>query len=412
MRTTRFLIAILLSTFLLQACNQPAEVASAAAETPSLWTVEKKREWASQLRADGLDEQALVIYEDLLREGRGLSEKAMVGTSIVVADIHIQKARYEQALAALYRARLFGAEGESLRKIDEKRILCFERLGRSAAADRLLDKASALTGKDAVDAGGDEVLAVIGEERVTRSDLDAMLAASPPEMKAKAEEAAVRLELLKGLVARRVLERKALKLKLDEDPKVRLAVEEAGREILVRKLLAEEVKDEVEVSDDDVRLYFEAHRNRFREPDQIGVAVIQVADADDEKKVRAELVGRPFEEVARQYSNDPETAPKGGLIQDVVIEGRSHPAFPQTAALFELLDGVAEGEVASEALPVTGGRRVVKLIQRKSGQRFEFEQVKEDAGRMLRAERERAAIDALLKKALESADVTIHEDRL
>ncbi len=69
----------------------------AATEDKATFDVERKRDWAAKLRAEGLDEQALRVYEELLDDGRGLSPNAFVGASLIVAEIHLAKGRHEHA---------------------------------------------------------------------------------------------------------------------------------------------------------------------------------------------------------------------------------------------------------------------------------------------------------------------------
>ena len=407
--------AVLLLAFVLMpiACDKGgAEARGGAAEEVAPFGPEKQRELAAQLRADGLDDEALAIYESLIATGRGLSDKALVGSSMIVAEIHLKKGRYEKALAALYRARLTGAEGETARKIDEMRITCFEKLGRGAAADRLLDRSTALT-KPAAPVEATDVLAEIGDEKVTRQDLEAVLATAQPEVRAHAEEKEGRLQLLQGLVARRVMVRKAKKLGLDKDPEVRVACDEAEREILVRKLVADELKTEAAPVEADARLWYQAHPERFREPGSLELSVILCADADEETKVREALAaGRSFETVARESSRDETSAAKGGRIDEPAVEGQPHPFFKTTGELFSAVGDTPAGQVAPRALPVTGGRYVLLVRERREGRLPEFSEVKDKAQRYLSAARQKARIDGMLHEALQSADVKMHEDRL
>ncbi|MCA9322715.1 MAG: peptidyl-prolyl cis-trans isomerase [Planctomycetes bacterium] len=408
--TTSLVMLIALGVFI--GCPDAGTPTSQAAE-PSVWSVERRRELAAQLAADGLDGPALEIYESLLERGEGLSDKAMMGLALTIADLQIKKARYESALAALYRARILGPEGETLRRIDEKRILCFERLGRSATADRLLDRASSLDRKPEVQAaGGDEVLATVGEEAITRADFDAVLTTSPPEIAARAETPEGKRQILESLVARRVFERKARKLGIHEQPAVLRATEEAARQILVRKMLSDEVKDDVVVKPEDVKLYFEAHRDKFREPRVLELAMIEVADAAGEAEVREALKDQSFEDVARKLSRHLGTSVHGGRVEASLVEGRGHDLFATPTAVFDVVADAPAGAVVEKSLPVTGGRRILKVIERSGGKAFSFDEVKDQVGQILRAERESAAIERLMQEAISSADVTIHGDRL
>ncbi|MCB9834037.1 MAG: peptidyl-prolyl cis-trans isomerase [Planctomycetes bacterium] len=411
MRVRLLALAAVLGLAGLVACRAESgpALASAATETAT-FDVEKKRDWAARLRAEGLDEQALRVYEELLADGRGLSPQAFTGASLIVARIHMEHRRYEEALASLMRATAFGPEGDTGAEIDRLRIQCLERLGRGAAADRLLARTTTLDpGAESKD---DPVLARVGDESIRRSEFESLLAEQPAEMAQRLAEPSLRRELLRSLVAQRVMERKALKLGLEDDPKVRLATDLARREILVRKLVADEVREQVEVAPDDVRLYYQAHPERFREPSRFQLAQILADDLDHEQRIRAALATESFETVAARESRDPKTAQNGGRIEGEVVIGQSHPIFGDTRRLAAILEGTAVGAVAPDALKTAKGRHVLEVLKREDGAPIPFDQVKDQAERMLRAEREQLHLQEMTRKALEDAEVEIFEDRL
>ena len=226
------------------------------------------------------------------------------------------------------------------------------------------------------------------------------------------DDEAIRLEVLRSLVAQRVMERKARKLGLQDDPQVRLATEHAEREVLVRKLVADEVKRRVKIEPADVKLYYDAHPEIFREPARYRLAQILADDLKQEERIRAALAISSFEEVAKEESRDRETAAKGGVIEGEVVIGKSHPLLGDTRRLQKLLAEVPVGEVAPESLKTTRGRHVLRVIERQEGAPIPFDQVQEDAARMLRAEREQQALQVMMAAALGESDVEILEDAL
>ena len=402
---------IVIASGVLVGCGQSSS--SVVAGEPSAWTVEKRRELAGRLSADGFDDQAIVIYEKLLDEGVGLSEKQMAAISLSVADLHIAGLRWERAITSLYRASLFDESGAFKSQIDEKRIVALKRLGRHGEAGRILDQTTALGAKtSAEDAGGDELLAKVGDEVLTRADFEVMLENVPAELKAQLEEKAVRAQVLRSFVSQMVLVRAARGLGYDKDEKVRLAIELASREVLVKKMMAESVREKVEVSADDVRLYFEAKRDRFREPTRMEVSEIIVADESAEQALRAKLAaGTSFADLVPRGSAEEGRDSQGRLAQPLV-EGRFHPRFVDVAKTFEAIADSKAGEVVASAVLSSRGRHILRVEDRREGRDLSFEEVKEQAGAMLRSEREQAALKSLLDEALKRPEVTLYEERL
>ncbi len=408
----RLLLLALIGIGGLLSCKQEVPPATVKANA-GVWTTDAKRTWAANLRDAGLDEQAIVVYEDLIAQNDGLSQQALLGTSVVVAEIHMKKGRYQEALASLLRAGQLNPEGDLARKINTWRITCLERLGRSDAADRLLDRASALGTSGNSNATPDGVVvAKIAGEDIYLSELETLIAQQSPELQERISSKGGKLELLKNLVAQRVLERKARKLGLQEDDKVQLAIDLATREILVRKLMSDEVKSKVAVKEEDAKLYYEANKERFREPHQVDIAQIVVQDLAEEQKVREALKTANWNEICQKFSRDGETRETGGRLKETVVEGQSHGEIYDVQGLFAAIGDTKAGAIAPKSTKTSSGRHIIKVLKRKDGRTLPFDQVKDVAMRMLAAERERAAVAEIMQKALKQSDVKIFEDKL
>jgi peptidyl-prolyl cis-trans isomerase C len=409
------LLAGVIAVLLIGCAPEAASSKASSAADEGAWNLQKKRDWAARLRADGLDELAAEAYESILREEANLSPALVAGLSINIAEIHHASSRYEDALASLYRARLFDLKGERKRRVETLAIECLERLGRGAAADRLLDRTTALDGEaTSAEAEAAVVVAEIGDDQITRAEFETLLASTNLAGDAAVrDDAARRREVLESLVAQRVLVRKARKLGYAEDPKVRLAVDLATQQVLVRKLMSEELRDELELAPEDVQLYFEAKREFFRTPSRVEIEQIVVDDAETESELREKLsAGESFAALAAKYSRHEASSSRGGRIEEPLIEGRSHPDFARVDAVFSAIADTPPGEVASASHRSAQGRHLIRVIKREDGRLLPFEEVKEEVARLARAEREQAAVQRLMRAAIESADVKIHAERL
>jgi len=163
--------------------------------------------------------------------------------------------------------------------------------------------------------------------------------------------------------------------------------EELRRELSIRNLLQRELLAQIEVSDAEISSYFAAHRDDFRHPEPLyHVAHILVTPArspdvrnlknDDavgegqalrkcEQLLRLVRAGEDFGEVARNFSEDPNTALAGGdlgFFPESALE-ETDPALRQVVRQLEV-GGVA-GVVRSR-----DGYHLVKLLARHpAGQR-------------------------------------------
>lgn len=414
MKNTIIAGAVLCAALFVGACDKPADGSSgnSASASARVLDLEKRREWAASLAADGLEKEALAIYEKIVDEESALTPAQIVGISMTIADLEIKQSRYEAALASLYRAKLFSPTSEQMRKIDEKRIQCFERLGRSQTADRLLEKSTGRESKKDTGAGGDEVLAEVQGQNITRADLDAAIARLPDWMRQKEFTKEQRAEMLKSLVAQRVIVAKAKKLGMDQDPAVRRDIDGTVDQVLTQKFIEAEVKQQVKIGSDEAKLYFEAKKDQFRDPAELQLSHILVADDKAEAAVRAALAGgKDFAAVAQELSIDETTKTKGGELPRL-FENRSSEAFVDVPKVFATVGATPAGTVAKEAIVSAKGRHIVKVTEKVDAVQKSFDDVKDEVERRLRSERENKLVQEILDKATAGDGVKLHTDKL
>jgi len=104
----------------------------------------------------------------------------------------------------------------------------------------------------------------------------------------------------------------AVKRGLDKSPEVSIPLEKIRQKRLIRAFYRYLTQD-VEVPEDSLRAYFEAHRTDYTiEPGHVGSKiVVGTKEAADSVMMRLEA-GEAFEDIARERSRDPFTAPRGG----------------------------------------------------------------------------------------------------
>lgn len=109
------------------------------------------------------------------------------------------------------------------------------------------------------------VLATVDGETITLADLNAKLDAYPAPYRPKFERR--KYEFLEDLIVRMLLLREAERYKIAETPEYQEAVnaqqEHAGREedMLIQTLLWTQVVEKVEASDEEIRAYYDAHKD-------------------------------------------------------------------------------------------------------------------------------------------------------
>lgn len=383
-----------------------------AASAPGRFDPERRRAWAGKLLAEGLREEAALVYEALIASP-DVDLPTVAAVSFSIAKIHIEDHRYEKALAALYRAEIATTDDGIRAEIGRLVVHCLAKLGRDADARHALRRAAAADPRDA-GPGGAEVLAEAGDLVVTRAELDQALARVPGHVAARLEDADSRRKIVEGLLAEKIIHARALAVGLEKDPDLRAATEEAARRILVRKLLADEVASRVRVEGSDVKLYFEARRATYRIPARARLRHIALDGRDQADAVLARIRGgeAAFVEEAARVSLEERTSKQGGLVEPDPVENEPHPLFPNVREVLDLAARTGPGRLAEGTLQAGGRHHLVLVESFDPGRDRGFHEVKDDVERDYRAEREQAALAEVFEASLRGAGARVHVERL
>jgi parvulin-like peptidyl-prolyl isomerase len=266
--------------------------------------------------------------------------------------------------------------------------------------ERALDRAKHVDGGLAAAAGklspeqASRVLAKVGDRTITLGDYAATLERMDQFDRLRYQSPERRKELLDEIIDAELLAQDARKKKLDQDPETQQAI----RQVLRDALLAEarqNVPPPADIPAEEVRAYFDAHRDDFREPERRRVAHIIVKDKESANKVLAlakKANAREWGDLFQHYSLDApkKTAPAAPpvpleLAGDLGIVGPpgdargDNPRVPAEvrAALFELAQ---VGDVAARPVQAEGGFHVVRMV----GKTDAHERSLSDADRSIR----------------------------
>lgn len=271
-------LAVALLALLAAGCEQKPK--------PNL-PAEKARDFANILYNRELYKQAVVEYQQYL-QNYPLDEEEQANISFTIANIYFDRLRdYEAALAYYLRVKeLYPRSG--LVDDSERRVVeCLERLQRSADAQHALEQSTFLDTAQVTKKRPGQVIAKIGDREITSGDLEFEMKSLPPFMLAQIKNRGDKLEFLRQYVATELLYDTAKRKGLERDQEVIDAAFQAKKNILVQKLLQEEVAQKVDVQESDLDLYYRANLARYTPGDSTG-----------------QQAPRPFEEIRNQVMQD------------------------------------------------------------------------------------------------------------
>ena len=181
---------------------------------------------------------------------------------------------------------------------------------------------------------------------------------------------------------------------------------EEGRASVAEQLLYAAVQQAVvgpiELSEDELRAYFEEHKTDYSTEEQIEASHILVKTEEEAQAILAELAGgADFAELARTRSTDTGSAAQGGAL-GWFGRGVMAPEFEEAAFALEV--GETSGIVQTDF-----GFHIIRVTNRRAASEPEFgevaDRVRADAESAIARER----FDAWLKAAREEATVVISD---
>ncbi|NLD37336.1 MAG: hypothetical protein GX654_10755 [Desulfatiglans sp.] len=195
---------------------------------------------------------------------------------------------YDNALHAYYRSEAFASPDDIRDEINQRVERCLEKAGRFAALRYdLNDRVGANT--DSIK-HGDQVVAEIGTLKITREELDKRIEKvtasrisglsrylSPDRINMEKENLlkqyssdSGRRMFLEQYIIEEMLYRKAREERLAETDEMREAITEMERSMLASKVMENAYKDEIRVTESDVRNFYEANKTKYNEKDKDG----------------------------------------------------------------------------------------------------------------------------------------------
>ncbi len=248
-------------------------------------------------------------------------------------------------------------------------------------------------------------LAKVGASQITQADFSRELQSLPDYAQQMFEGAAGKEKFLDEIVKKEVLYQEALKKGMDKSPEFIRKVEDFKKLTLISELLEKEIMSKAKVSDQEIRDYYDKHRQEFATTNQIRVSHILVkTEAEAEQVLERLKKGEKFDAVAKKESIDKSSGQKGGDL-GYFSRGQQVPDFVRSAA------GLKVGEI-SKPVKSEDGYHIVVVTDKKMGPVVEFERVKDMLSQKLSGEKQKEAFDKYLGELKKNYTIEINKDAL
>lgn len=269
---------------------------------------------------------------------------------------------------------------------------------------------------------GEEINPVVGKTgdmTLKESDLKRIIGYQPPELQQRLQaDPEQRVNLVRQLLTAEVIAKKARAEGFDKRPDV---MEQLGYLIdrfLAQEYLAQKVTAAVTVPEEDLKRYYREHQQEYVIPEKIRARhiFIEVAsDAGEEQKsaARSRAVGvlqrlkngEEFARVARESSDDADTAGKGGELGTIAPGKTNSREFE--AAAFALTSGETSGVVATPF-----GYHIIRVDERQEQRVASFDEVREYIAAVLKRDAEQKRAQEFIERVTRDAGLAVLAEKI
>ena len=401
------LVLILLNVILTLAIRPSAPKSESAS-----FSEESLKQLALKMEKQGLNSVAADAWREYLI-GSDLEPPEAAKIWYRIGKLHQDGENYELALDAFYRSESLHQNSELASEIGRRTQDSLEALGKFAALKHELADRVGLNDESAT--SGEEIVAEIGAQKISRAEIDRQIEANienqlamfagqmPEEEMSRQKEAMLKqftggqqmLQFVNAHVVQEILYRKARESKLIEDPKVRAQLRDAERNLLAQQMMEREMADQIKISPNDVVLYYRANVEKYVAPER---AKISYVVAEDEAAAITIIESGELGEGAQAIDD---WVSKGGYIPEIGVSGEAQAAIFSTEA----------GNLVSEPVQTDKGWFVIQVREREPERQQPFEEVQRQVYQEFRQQKEREVQQKLLEDLREEYDVVIHQSK-
>jgi peptidyl-prolyl cis-trans isomerase C len=159
------------------------------------------------------------------------------------------------------------------------------------------------------------VAARVGDEKIMRDYADEIFEQLPENQKTDFKGKRGKADFVDKLIEEEIIYQEAIKQELQLDPEVKKKLRRAERSILVSEYFTRQILDKIEVSEEEIKRYYDEHQEEFLTRAIINAQHMFTADRKKAENWKRRLdAGENFAKIAKEESEDELTAPEGGNL--------------------------------------------------------------------------------------------------
>ena len=236
-----------------------------------------------------------------------------------------------------------------------------------------------------------------GKHYITLEEIDKQISEMPVYRRDRYKKKENKEEYLNDQVEEQLKLHAAEDAGLNKDPETTKKVEEYLHQLMIEKLAEQEIDNKVQVSEDEMKQYYEGHKSEYVEPEKVRLTCITVTDEQRAKEVFERIKeGEDIATVAKELSEMQENVGPGGSNNgdtDFFDPNSYSWAEAFYKAISELEVGQITPEIVVQEVRDTPNYMIFRKEEIKPERQKEFDEVKDDVENEVRKENRKTRLN-------------------
>ena len=203
---------------------------------------------------------------------------------------------------------------------------------------------------------------------------------------------------------------------LDKDPEITEKVEEYLHQLMIEKLAGQEIDEQVQVLEDEMKQYYEEHKSEYVEPEKVRLICITVTDEQRAQEVFERIQeGEDIAEVAKELSEMQENVGPGGS-NNGDTDFFDPNSYSWAEAFFKAISDLEVGQITPEIVvqEVRGdaNHMIFRKEEIKPERQQEFDEVKDDIEDEVRKENRKKRLNEWVGGLRAKANFKLYPEKM
>ncbi len=237
-----------------------------------------------------------------------------------------------------------------------------------------------------------------GKQYITSEEMEQEISEMPVYRRDRYKDKEGKEKYLKDMIEERLKYLAARSAGLHEEPEIKGKIKEYRHQLVVEKLATQEIDEKVTVSDEDMREYYDEHKDEYTEPEKVRLTAITLDDEERAQQVfqQIQLGEKTIEQAARELSEKQENIGPGGSNNGDTgfFNPKQYSRMEEfSKAITDLKVGQMTSKIVAQEVQGTPNYLIFRKEEIQPARQKTLEEVKNKVERSVRKEHRKARLE-------------------